>query len=67
MTRNSEQKLKYLKNEKSFQGELKTFFIILKELSVASNSVRPESVPLIRLLILVSIKYGFDKNFIVSV
>ena len=57
----------YLKNEKSFQGELKAFFIILKELSVASNSVRPESVPLIRLLILVSIKYGFDKNFIVSV
>ena len=39
----------YLKNEKSFQGELKTFFIILKELSIASNSVRPESVPLIRL------------------
>ena len=49
MTKNSEQKLKYLKNEKSFQGELKTFFIILKELSVAFNSVRPESVPLIRL------------------
>ena len=39
----------YLKNEKSFQGELKTFFIILKELSVAFNSVRPESVSLIRL------------------
>ena len=49
MTKNSEQKLKYLKNEKSFQGELKTFFIILKELSIASNSVRPEIVPLIRL------------------
>ena len=49
MTKNSEQKLKYLKNEKSFQGELKTFFIILKELSVAFNSVRPESVSLIRL------------------
>ena len=49
MTKNSEQKLKYLKNEKSFQGELKTFSIILKELSVAFNNVRPESVRLIRL------------------
>ena len=43
MTKNAKQKLKYLKNEKSFPVEKKTFFIIFKGLSVAKNYLRPES------------------------
>ena len=34
MTKKSRQKLKYPENEKSFWGEIKTFFIIFKDLSV---------------------------------
>ena len=47
MTKMSRQKHKYLENEKSFWVEIKAFFIIFKELSVAKNSFRPESTPLI--------------------
>ena len=46
MTKKSRQKLKYLENGKSFQGEIKAFFIIFKGLSVAKNCLRPESAPL---------------------
>ena len=45
MTKNSEHKLKYLKNEK--KNHLKR--TILQELSVARNYPRPKSVPLISL------------------
>ena len=50
MTKKTRQKLKYLKNEKSFRDEKKAFFIIFKELSVAKNCLRPESVPLNNLI-----------------
>ena len=33
MTKKSRQKIKYLENEKSFQGEIKSIFIIFKMLS----------------------------------
>ena len=46
MTKKSRQKHKYLENEKSFLGEIKSFFIIFKGLSVAKNCLRPESAPL---------------------
>ena len=46
MTKNTRQKLKYLDKKKSFWGELKTFFIIFKGLSVAKNRLKPESAPL---------------------
>ena len=39
----SRQKLKYLENEKSFRGEIKSIF---KGISVAKNCLRRESVPL---------------------
>ena len=44
--KSSEQKLKYLKNEKVIYGEKKSFFVILKGLSVVRNCLRPESAPL---------------------
>ena len=47
MTKKSRQKHKYLENEKSFLGEIKSFFIIFKGLSVAKNCLRPESAPII--------------------
>ena len=47
MTKKSRQKFKYLENEKSFYGEVKSMFLIIFEgLSVAKNSLKPESVPL---------------------
>ena len=46
MTKRSRKKLKYLENEKCFRSEIKAFFIIFKELSVAKNFLRPESAPL---------------------
>ena len=46
MTKNSEQKLKYLKNKKSFKVKKKTFFIIFNESSGARNCLKPESAPL---------------------
>ena len=46
MTKKSRQKLKYLENEKSFLGEIKSIFIIFKGLSAAKNCLRPDSVPL---------------------
>ena len=46
MTKKSTQKLKYLANKKAFEVTQKAFFIIFKELSVAKNCLRPESVPL---------------------
>ena len=45
MTKNSEQKLKYLKNEKSFWGKKKKTFFIFKKISVARNCLVPESAP----------------------
>ena len=46
MTKRSEQKFKYFKNEKSFFSEINNIFIIFKGLSVIRNSLRPESAPL---------------------
>ena len=46
MTKNSRQKFKYLENEKSFQGEMKSICIFFKGLSVAKSCLRPDSVPL---------------------
>ena len=46
MTTKSRQKLKYLEDEKTFRGEIVTFFIIFKGLSVAKNHIRPSSAPL---------------------
>ena len=46
MTKKSRQKLKNLENGKSFWGEIKSFFIIFKELSVAKSCLRPYSAPL---------------------
>ena len=44
MTKKSIQNVKYLENEKSFQGEIKSIFhIIFKWLSFAKNCLRPES------------------------
>ena len=43
LTKKSSQKWKYLKNEKSFQGEQKVFYIIFKGLLIANNCLRPES------------------------
>ena len=44
----SRQKFKYLENEKSFKGEIKSIF--LKEVSVAKTCLRSNSVPLISLI-----------------
>ena len=44
----NQDKITYLENEKSFQGEIKIFFIIFQSFSVAKNYQRPESAPLIR-------------------
>ena len=43
MTEKSSQKFKYLENEKSFWGEIKSIF---QGLSIAKNCLRPESAPL---------------------
>ena len=46
MSKNSRQKFEYLENKKTFKVKQKAFFINFKELSVARNSLRPETVPL---------------------
>ena len=46
ITKKSIQKFKYLENENSFLGEIKSIFIIFKGLSVAKNCLRPKSAPL---------------------
>ena len=46
MTKKSRQKFKYLKNKKSFYGEIKSIFHNFKGLSVAKNCIRPESAHL---------------------
>ena len=46
MTKKSKQKFKYLEDEKSFQGKMKSIFIFFKGLSVAKDCHRPESAPL---------------------
>ena len=46
MTKKLRQTFKYLENEKIFQGEIKSFFIIFKGISFAKNCHRPESAPL---------------------
>ena len=48
MTRKSWQKEKYLENQKSFQGEIKSFVIIFKRLLVFKNFLKPETEPLIK-------------------
>ena len=47
MAKKWRQKFKYLENEKSFSGEIKSFFIMFKGLSVAKNCLRLESPSLI--------------------
>ena len=49
MTKTLRQKNKYFENKKSFQGEIKSIFIIFKGLSIAKNCLRPENAPLISL------------------
>ena len=44
------QKFKYLQNENNFLGEIKSIFVIFKELSFAKNYLRPERGPLILFL-----------------
>ena len=61
-TKNSEQKLKYLKNKKSFQDEKKAFFIFFKGLLVGRNYLRRESAPLIRGLEMLHKKEEFDQK-----
>ena len=46
MTKNSEQKLKYLKKKRAFKVKQKAFFIIFKDLLVARNCLWPESASL---------------------
>ena len=64
MTEKSRKKLEYLENKKSFQGEIKAFFIIFKGFSVAKNCLRPYSAPLIQwhkgspYLFTIAINYG---------
>ena len=41
-----DQKVKYLENENSFLGEIKSIFHHFKGLSVVKNYVRPKSAPL---------------------
>ena len=43
MTKKSRHKRKYLENEKSFKSEIKSIFIIFRELSVAKNCFSYES------------------------
>ena len=45
-TKKSRQKLKYLENEKSFWGEIKSIFHHFKGLSAAKNCLRPENATL---------------------
>ena len=47
MTKEPREKPRYLENEKSVEGEIKSIFIIFKGLSVAKNCLRPESALLI--------------------
>ena len=60
-TKNSEQKLKYLKNKKSFLDEKKAFFIFFKGLLVGRNYLRRESAPL-RGLEMLHKKEEFDQK-----
>ena len=46
MAKKSRQNFKYLKNKKSFQGDVKSIFHHFKRLLVAKNCLRPESTPL---------------------
>ena len=46
MTKKTRQKFKYLENQKSFWGEIKSIFIIFKEISIAKHFLRPESAHL---------------------
>ena len=49
MTKKSKQKSKYLENEKSFWGEIKSIFHHFWRISIAKSFLRPESAPLIYL------------------
>ena len=46
MTKKSRQKFKYLENEKSFWGEIKSISHHFKGLSITQNCLRSESAPL---------------------
>ena len=46
MTEMSTQKFKYLENEKSFRGEIKSIFIFFKGLPITKSCLRPESAPI---------------------
>ena len=50
MTEKSGQKFKYLENEKSFWGEIKGIYHHFKGLSFGEDGLRPESVPLSKVL-----------------
>ena len=55
MVKKSRQKFKYLENEKSFQGEIKSIFIIFKGLSFEQNFYRHKSAPLNNIITLYDI------------
>ena len=46
MTKKSREKLKYLENDKSFWGEIKSIFHHFEGLSMAESCLRPENVHL---------------------
>ena len=50
MTQKSRQKYKYLENEKSFQGEIRSIFRHFERAFIAKNCLRSESAPLIALV-----------------
>ena len=50
MIKMSRQKSKYLENEKSFWGQIKSIFHNFKGFSVAEKGVGPESAPLRRIM-----------------
>ena len=66
MIKKSRQKLKYIENEKSFRGEIKSIFTIFKGLSVAKNCIRPDSAPLSRRSIILTTSVNKTHNVQVS-
>ena len=65
MTKNSDQILKHPKNEKSFRGEIKAFFIIFKGLLVARNCLRSEGVRLKVVVPGASNHYSYNTDLLV--
>ena len=56
MAKKSRQKFKNLENKKRFLDEIKGIFIIFKELTVATNCLRPKSAPLNHTFLIVNIR-----------